>query len=114
MKRVVELDEKYHYGGPHLALGGFYGSRTKTLGGDPEKARFHFERSLELNQRKFLLTQLVYAKIYAVQSQDKKLFKSLLKEVLGAPQNTLPEQRLANEIAKMKARDLLEMADELF
>ena len=114
MKRTLELDEKYHYAGPHLALGAFYGSRTKMLGGDPEKARFHFERNLKLNQRKFLLTQLIYAKTYAVQLQDKELFESLLKEVLESPLNVLPEQRLANEVAKRKAKDLLGTVDELF
>ena len=82
MKRVLELDEKYHYAGPHLILGGFYGGRTKILGGSPEKARLHFERNLELNQRKFLLTQLIYAQTYAVQLQNKELFKKLFKEVL--------------------------------
>mgnify|MGYP002034240721 CR=1 FL=1 len=114
MKRTAELDEDYHYAGPHLALGGFYGSRTKMLGGDPEKARYHFERNLELNQRKFLLTQLIYARTYAVQSQDKELFGRLLKEILDSSSNALPEQRLANEVAKQKARKLLDMADELF
>ncbi len=114
MKRTADLDEDYHYAGPHLALGGFYGSRTKMLGGDPEKARYHFERNLELNQRKFLLTQLIYARTYAVQSQDKELFGRLLKEILDSSSNALPEQRLANEVAKQKARKLLDMADELF
>ncbi|MBJ79671.1 MAG: TRAP transporter TatT component family protein [Nitrospinaceae bacterium] len=114
MKRNVELDEAYHYAGPHLALGGFYGSRTKMLGGNPEQARLHFERGLELNQRKFLLIQLIYAKTYAVQSQDKELFERLLKEILESHSNALPEQRLANEVAKQKARNLLDMADELF
>lgn len=112
--RTVELDEAYHYAGPHLALGGFYGSRTRMLGGDPEKARVHFERNLELNQRKFLLTQLIYAKTYAVQAQDKELFENLLKEIIESPADALPEQRLANEVAKQKARNLLEMVDELF
>ena len=114
MKRALELDENYHYAGPHLALGAFYGSRTKILGGDPEKARFHFERNLIINQRKFLLTQLIFAKTYAVQLQDKELFKNLLKEVLESPLDVLPEQRLANEVAKRKAKVLLRMVDELF
>lgn len=114
MKWTAELNEDYHYAGPHLALGGFYGSRTKMLGGDPGKARYHFERNLELNQRKFLLTQLIYARTYAVQSQDKELFGRLLKEILDSSSNALPEQRLANEVAKQKARKLLDMADELF
>jgi hypothetical protein len=114
MKRTLNLDEKYHYAGPHLVLGGFYGSRTKILGGSPKKARFHFKRSLEINKRKFLLTQLMFAKTYAVQTQDRDLFESLLKEVLETSLNSFPEQRLANEVAKQKAKDLLGAIDDLF
>ena len=46
--------------------------------------------------------------------EDKELFKNLLKEVLESPLDVLPEQRLANEVAKRKAKVLLRMVDELF
>ncbi|KMP11661.1 hypothetical protein UZ36_03770 [Candidatus Nitromaritima sp. SCGC AAA799-C22] len=114
MRHALALGETYHHAGPHLVLGGFYGSRTKLLGGDPQKARYHFERNLELNHRKYLLTQLIYAKTFAVQSRDKALFESLLKEIIETPSVDLPKQRLANEVAKQKARQLLEKIDELF
>ncbi len=114
IQRVAELDETYHYAGPHLLLGGFYGGRTRLLGGNPEKARFHFERNLELNHNKFLLAYVLYAKTYAVQTQDRDLFERLLRNALETPSDVLPEQRLANEAAKIKANKLMEMADELF
>ena len=84
------------------------------LGGKPDKARGHFEKCLELTQNKFLIAKVIYAKTYAVQMQDSALFKKLLTAVLEAPADTLPEQQLANAVAKQKAQKLLESADDLF
>jgi len=112
--KTLELDESYHYAGPHLLAGVFYGGRTKMLGGNPEKARSHFEKCLELTDHKYLMVQVLYAKTYTVQNQDRKLFQKLLNEVVGAPADILPGQQLANTVAKQKARKLLELMDELF
>ena len=114
MNKTLEWDESFHYAGPHMFFGGFYGARSKILGGDPEKSKHHFERNLELTGNKFLITQMLYAKTYAVQTQNRKLFERLLKTVLETPADVLPEQRLANEVAKLKAQKLLEAADDLF
>ena len=114
MNRVLELDETYHFAGPHMFLGAFYGSRSKLLGGNPEKARKHFLKSLELTGNRFLLSRFLFAKTYAVQIQDKKLFERQLNAVMETPPDILPQQRLANEVAKIKAKRLLEMSDELF
>ena len=114
LQRTLELDASYHYAGPHLLLGAFYGGRSKMLGGKPDKARGHFEKSLELTQHKYLMTKVIYAKTYAVQKQDSALFKKLLGEVLDASADILPGQQLANAVAKRKAQKLLESADDLF
>ena len=114
MKRVLDLDASFNYAGPHTFLGAFYGSRSKMLGGDPEKSRYHFEQSLKLTQNRFLLNRIMYAKTHAVQTQDKKLFMEQLNAVINSSGDILPEQQLANEVAKLKAKRLLEMADELF
>ena len=114
LQRNLELDEGYHYAGPHLALGVFYGSRSRMLGGNPDKAKFHFKRCLELTGNKYLLAYYFYAKTYAVQQQNPELFEKLLNAVLNAPEGVLPQQRLPNEIAKKKSRLLMEMKDELF
>lgn len=114
MKRVLDLDASYNFAGPHMFLGAFYGSRSKLLGGDPEKSHYHFEQSLALTRNRFLLNRVMYAKTYAVQAQDKKLFLEQLDAVIKSSGNILPEQRLANEVAKLKAKRLLDMVDELF
>lgn len=114
LQRALELDESYHYAGPHLLLGAFYGGRSKLLGGNPDKARNHFDQCLKLTRNKFLMAKVIYAKTFAVQMQDRSLFKKLLREVMDAPADTLPEQQLANAVAKQKAQKLLESADDLF
>ncbi len=114
MKAALKLDETYYAAGPHLFLGVFYGSRSKLLGGDPEKARFHFERNLALTENKFLMTHYLYAKTYAVQNQNVELFEKLLSRVYETPANVLPGRRLANEVAKVKSDRLAKQAEDLF
>ncbi|MDH5761820.1 MAG: TRAP transporter TatT component family protein [Nitrospinota bacterium] len=114
LQKTLELDESFHYAGPHLLSGAFYGGRSKMLGGDPDKARNHFDKCLELTQQKFLMAKVIYARTYAVQMQDRNLFQKLLKDVLDAPADILPGQQLANAVAKQKARKLLESVDDLF
>ncbi|MFQ5445275.1 MAG: TRAP transporter TatT component family protein, partial [Nitrospinales bacterium] len=86
----------------------------KLLGGNPEKSLHHFQEHQKLMENKFLMSYFLQAKTYAVQIQDRELFEKLLKKVLETPSDVLPEQRLANEVAKMKAEKLLERADDLF
>ena len=112
--RIVELDESYYYGSAHAALGAYYASRSKVLGGDPEKARYHFERAFELSQSKLLFVHLLYAQYYAYQIQDRDLFVKTLTTVIAAPVNYFPEKNFTNEITKRKARVLLEEVDEYF
>jgi len=114
MKKVHELNPAFHHAGPNLFLGAFYGGRSKMLGGNPEKSRHHFEKALKLTENKYLLVRLLFAKTYAVQNQDRELFESQLQAVLQAPPNLFPEQRLANEVARKKATQLLDQIDELF
>jgi hypothetical protein len=114
MNRALALDPDFHYAGPHLFLGAYYGGRSRLLGGNPDKARNHFEQALKITEGKYLLVSFLYAKTYAVQNQNQKLFKTQLDKVLEASDDVLPEQRLANQIAKRKAAVLLGKIDELF
>lgn len=114
MNRVLELDPSFHHAGPHVFLGAFYGGRSHMLGGNPDKARNHFEKALKITKGKYLLIPLLYSKTYAVQNQDKELFEMQLKKIVQTSVDVFPEQRLANQIAKRKAEILLGKIDELF
>ncbi len=114
MDFVLAHDSTYYYGGAYLFLGAIEGSIPPMLGGKPEKAKADFEKSLTISGGKFLLADLYYAQTYAVQIQDKELFESLLKKIEDAPIDILPEARLANAIAKRKARILASKENDLF
>jgi tetratricopeptide (TPR) repeat protein len=114
MRRVVELDERFYNAGAHLALGLIYASQGRAMGGDPDKGRQHLERAIALTGGKFLLNKVMFARIYAVTTQQKDLYKKTLEEVLQTPADVMPEQRLANEIAHKKADRYLKQIEDLF
>lgn len=114
MEHVIANDPSYYYGGAHLLLGTLYGSRPQILGGNPDKAKRHFEESLKINGGKFLMSFVYYARSYAVQTQDRALFEELLEKVGKTSLDVLPEARLPNAIAKKKSQLLLAQKDELF
>jgi len=114
MRRVLELDETYYYGGAHMFFGTAYGFRPPMLGGNLEKAREHFEKAREIADGKFLLNYVYKARYYAIPVQDRTLFEGILQKVILAPPDILPEQRLVNEIAKLKAKKMLSQVDEYF
>jgi hypothetical protein len=114
VQRVLELDEGFYFGGPHLFMGVYHASRPKAYGGDPEKARHHFEKAFELGQGKFLMAHVLFAKYYARQAFNRELFVSALEKVLGTPADSIPELTLLNTIAKHEAKRLLERVNDYF
>jgi hypothetical protein len=113
VERSVELDERYYNAAGHVFLGVVDASRSKSVGGDPEKGRQHFEKALALTERQALVVQLKYAETYAVQEQNRELFLALLQEILSAPAPKKVHLSLANTIARRRAQRLLSQADSL-
>jgi hypothetical protein len=114
MRRVLELDDGFYYGGPHLFMGIWFASRPTMAGGDLKKAREHFLKALDLGQGKFLMAYVYYAKYYARNMMDKELFTSILQKVLETPADTSPELILVNTVAKKQAKELLSHVEEYF
>ncbi len=114
MHRALELDEEYFQAGPHVFFGAYYAALSPALGGNPSRAKYHFDRALDLTGGKSLLVNLFIADPYAVQIQDRALFQTQLTVILDAPDDLSPDHRLINEVAKARARLLLERMDELF
>lgn len=114
MKRVLELDEGFYYGGPHLFMGIWYASRPKIAGGDLKKAQGHFLKALDLGQGKFLMAYVYYANYYARQTLDKDLFVSTLQKVLEARADIFSDLTLLNTVAQKKAKELLSRVEEYF
>jgi len=114
VERSAELDEAYYQAGAHTFLGYEAAARSAALGGEPESGRRHFERALALTRRSALMVQMNYARSFAIQTQRRELFVSLLKEVISAPGDGNEAARLSNEVARRRAQRLLGHVDELF
>ena len=66
-----------------------------------------------MSQARLLLAPLLEAQYYAVQIQDRDLFKARLQHILEASETLFPEQALLNAVAKQRAALLLQRIDDL-
>jgi len=114
VKRAYQLDPIMFNGGPAMLLGTIYSSQGKAMGGDPDAAKKYFEQAIAANGGKYLLPRVMMARFYGVVTQDRPLFEKMLKEVIDTPANVLPAYRLANEIAKKRARRYLSRVEDYF
>ena len=114
MGRVLELDETFYFGSAHLFYAVYYGDRSPSIGGDPEKAKEHIDKADKINDGKFLMSKFYLARYYAYPKQDVKLYKQALQEVIDAPQDIYPGEEAATSLAKARAKRWLDQADMLF
>jgi hypothetical protein len=97
-----------------MLLGTIYSSQGKAMGGNPEAAKKYFDEAIAATGGKYLLTKVMMARYYAVVTQDRPLFESTLKAVLATSDDVWPDQRLANELAKRRAKRYLEHVEDYF
>jgi hypothetical protein len=114
MKRVLELDEAFYYGGAHIFMGVLDASKPRVAGGDLDRARDHFLKAIELGDGKFLMARIYYADYYAKKAFDRELFISILEKVLELPADIPPELTLLNTVAHTKAKAMLSQVDQYF
>ena len=114
MKRVLELDEAFYYGGAHIFMGVLDASKPRVAGGNLDRARDHFLKAIELGDGKFLMARIYYADYYAKKAFDRELFISILEKVLDTPADITPELTLLNTVAHTKAKEMLNQVDEYF
>ncbi|MBI2060600.1 MAG: hypothetical protein HYT87_12595, partial [Nitrospirae bacterium] len=114
MDRARVLDENYYYGMPLLFFGILYTQMPPMAGGGRDKAEETFQKAFRVSDGRFLLAKVMYARFLLVAIKDREAFTKTLKEVIEAPDDLLPEARLANAIAKRKATFFLSRMNELF
>ena len=114
IRRMLELDESFHFGGPHLLMAVYLSAKPPVSEKQLAQARAHFERTFQLGGDQVLSARVMYAEYYARGIRDRRLFESTLRGVLEAPDGQLPELTLSNALARDKARSLLERTDEYF
>ena len=114
MEFVATTDSAYYFAGANFFLGALYGSRPAMFGGNTVLSKQYFDAALRINEGKFLLTHIYYARFFAAQTLNQELYEQLLTTVDSASIEILPAQRLANAIAKKKALLLRTKINEIF
>lgn len=113
MTHCLALDETSYYAGPVRYWGAFYAVAPGFAGGDMNKSREFFEKAKSMNPEAFS-TYVLYADTYAVKTQDRELFDTLLKYVVDTPSNVIPELIPEQDVEKAKAAAMIANASELF
>ncbi len=110
--RVLELDESYGNGAIHETLISVE-CLPAIMGGDPQKARWHFERAVELSEGKSASPYVAMAASSCV-STDPEEFVRLLEIALRVDPEETPHLRLGNILAQRRATYLLETKSDRF
>lgn len=123
MQAVLDKDESFFHCGPHLYFGVRYACLSKMMGGDPARAKRHFEAVDRLTQDRHLVAKLLRARYLSSSLQETPRgasreamiaaqkaawddFYGTICAIVDAKDDLWPEQRLANEVAKQTARRL--------
>jgi len=114
IQRAYELDPDY--GGSTLDefLILFYGSLPELLGGDKERAKFHFQRALEKTGGNSAGAYISYAQSICIPAQDYETYKDCLEKALAIDPDVNVSTRLVTIISQRKARWLLDNAWNYF
>lgn len=114
MARVVQVYPSFYFGAPHLFYGVYYASRPPMLGGSPEQAKKHFEEAAKVTNGRSFMVYALAAQFLAVQTMDQSLFDEMISKVNDGNINALPEQRLANALAKERVKFLKDNQSHYF
>jgi len=112
--RAYELDP--NYGGATLDefFVIFYAALPDLLGGDKEKAKFHFKQAMEKTGGNSASAYVSYAQSISVPEQDYESYKDCLEKALEIDPDADKSTRLVNIISQNKARWLLDNAYNYF
>jgi hypothetical protein len=111
--RAKELDDGFFNGGVYVFLGAMESAFPKAMGGDPEKGRDYFEQGLRRTERRNHMLLVNYARVYAVNTQNRELYVKLLTEVIESG-DLGQSVRLSNKVARRRAERYLAQTNELF
>ncbi|MCZ6727286.1 MAG: TRAP transporter TatT component family protein [Acidobacteria bacterium] len=111
--RALELDETYSDGALHEALISL-DALPEAMGGSRQRAEQHFERALVLSRGLSASPYVGYATSVLVPAQERAAFRRTLEQALAVDPDAAVELRLANHVARARARFLLDHADDFF
>ena len=113
LNRALELDESYDLGAIHSVLI-WLEAVPETMGGSAERARYHFNRAVELSSGLNAGPYVTLAESVSVADQNWQEFRDLLETALAIDPESAASIRLANIIAQERARWLLERTEDFF
>ena len=112
-ERALALDESWNKGALHemfISLD----SLPAALGGDPDRARKHFARAIELQHGEAPGPYVALATGVALPAQDRAEFEKLLQTALAIDPDKDPSVRLVTLVQQRRARALLDHIDTMF
>ena len=108
--RAIALDETWSRGTLHEMFVSL-DSLPPALGGNPERARTHFTKAVELQKGLSPGPYVALALGVAVPAQDRAEYEKLLKEALAIDPEKDPSNRLVTLVQQRRARALLDQID---
>jgi len=112
--RAYELDPDFNVAALDEFYVIFYASLPEMMGGDFERAEYHFKRALEKTGGNSASAYVSYAQSICVSAQDYETFTDYLEMALAIDPDINVSTRLVNIIAQRRARWLLDNAWTLF
>lgn len=114
VSRVEQLRPDYFFGAVPRYWGSYFAVIPRLAGRNLKKSKKYFEQSLAMAPE-YLGTKVLQAETYFVENDDKDGFKKILTSVIE--ESTLdkhPELGPENRMEKIKAKQLLDQAGDLF
>jgi len=114
VQRAYELDPDFGGAALDEFFILFYAALPEMLGGDKERAKFHYNRAQEKTGWKSVGAYISYAQSLCIPAQDYDTFKDCLEKALAIDPDADPSNRLVTVINQRKARWLLDNAYNYF
>ncbi|MDG5814045.1 TRAP transporter TatT component family protein [Chitinispirillales bacterium ANBcel5] len=114
LQKTVELKSNFGNGSAHEALSIYLASAPSSLGGDKEKANYHFQKALQYSSNNRASTFVTGAKSFALQNNDKSRFSELLSQAINIDPAKDSTQTLLNTVYRDYAKWLLDNKGKLF
>lgn len=113
ISKISELQPDYFHGAADRYWGAYYAALPSFAGQDLGRSLEHFDASIAMAPN-YLGTRVLKADYWAVRTQNRDAFTTLLNEVISADATVDPTIQAENEAEQAKAQALLDNIDEYF
>jgi predicted anti-sigma-YlaC factor YlaD len=114
MEKAYQLDPDFNDGMIHQFYILYYSSLPADMGGDEQKARYHFEKAVELSDGTDPTPYVSLATTLSIKNQNREEYVTLLEKALSIDPNADPDNRLLIIVMQDKARWYLDHIEDFF